>query len=153
MVEFAVEDPDSPDARWCLDQYYGELAARFENGFDSKLTTSTDPPDLRPPRGLLAIARVSSRAVGCGALKFHGDWAELKRLWVAPDARGFGLGRRLLAEMERLAAAGGARVVRLDTNRVLTEAISLYKRAGYSETAAFNSDLYAHHWFEKRLKD
>lgn len=151
MVEFAVEDPNSTDARWCFEQYYGELAARFENGFDSKLTTSTEPDELRPPRGLLAIARIRGEAVACGALKFHEEWAELKRFWVAPEARGIGLGRRLLREMERLAIDAGFSVVRLDTNRVLTEAISLYKHTGYTEIEAFNSDLYAHHWFEKRL--
>ena len=151
MVEFAVEDPASPDAKWCFEQYYGELAARFEGGFDPTLTTSTEPAELRPPGGLLAIARIRGAAVGCGALKFHEDWAEFKRLWVASEARGLGLGRRLLGELERLTLEAGFRVVRLDTNRVLTEAITLYKHSGYSEIEAFNSDLYAHHWFEKRL--
>ena len=151
MLEFAVENPNTRDARWCFEQYYGDLAARFENGFDPGLTTSTDPPELVAPHGLLAIARIRGRAVGCGALKFHGTWAELKRFWIAPEARSMGLGRRLLAEMERLARQAGAEVIRLDTNRVLTEAISLYKKAGYVEIEAFNSDLYAHHWFEKRL--
>jgi GNAT superfamily N-acetyltransferase len=150
-VEFAVEDPASPDAQWCFDQYYAELAARFENGFDRKLTTSTEPPELIPPHGLLAIARIRGRAVGCGALKFHSDWAELKRFWIAPDARGIGLGRRLLGEMERLALEAGFAVIRLDTNRALTEAISLYQRSGYAEINPFNSDLYAHRWFEKQL--
>jgi DNA-binding MarR family transcriptional regulator len=151
MVDFGVEDPASADAKWCLDQYYAELRARFENGFDASLTTSTEPPEVRPPRGLLAVARMRGRAVGCGALKFHGDWAELKRFWVAPEVRGLGVGRQMLREMERLAAGAAAAVIRLDTNRVLSEAITLYRRSGYVEIGPFNSDLYAHHWFEKRL--
>jgi len=90
--------------------------------------------------------------VGCGALKFHGDQpAELKRMWVAESTRGLGIGRRLLDELERHAADGGARVIRLETNRSLTEAISLYRSAGYREVAAFNDEPYAHHWFEKQL--
>ena len=90
--------------------------------------------------------------VGCGALKFHAAApAELKRMWVAPEARGLGLGRRLLSVLETHATAAGARVIHLETNRTLKEAISLYRSAGYEEVAAFNDEPYAHHWFEKRL--
>jgi ribosomal protein S18 acetylase RimI-like enzyme len=74
-------------------------------------------------------------------------------MWVAPDSRGTGLGRRLLVELEREARDHGAEIVRLETNRSLAEAISLYRRSGYSEVAAFNSEPYADHWFEKRLLD
>jgi ribosomal protein S18 acetylase RimI-like enzyme len=72
-------------------------------------------------------------------------------MWIAESARGLGIGRRLLTELERRAAAEGARAVRLETNRTLTEAISLYRSAGYREVDAFNDEPYAHHWFEKRL--
>ena len=90
--------------------------------------------------------------VGCGALKFHpGAPAELRRMWVAPSARGLGLGRRLLAELEARAAGHGVTMLRLETNRTLAEAISLYRAAGYREVAAFNDEPYAHHWFEKSL--
>ena len=90
--------------------------------------------------------------VGCGALKFHGDApAEIKRMWVAPAARGLGLGRRLLTDLEAQAVARGVRTLRLETNRALGEAIGLYRAAGYREVAAFNDEPYAHHWFEKTL--
>ena len=72
-------------------------------------------------------------------------------MWVAESVRGLGLGRRLLAEAERRAAAAGAPVVRLDTNRSLAEAIALYRSSGYREIERFNDNPYAHHWFEKRL--
>jgi ribosomal protein S18 acetylase RimI-like enzyme len=65
--------------------------------------------------------------------------------------RGVGLGRRLLAEIETAAVNAGARTVRLETNRALTEAIGLYRSAGYTEIPAFNDEPYAHHWFEKEL--
>ena len=68
------------------------------------------------------------------------------------SARGLGLGRRLLAELEAHAAAHGVRVLRLETNRTLREAIGLYRSAGYREVAAFNDEPYAHHWFEKSLE-
>jgi DNA-binding MarR family transcriptional regulator/GNAT superfamily N-acetyltransferase len=151
-VRVAIEDPTSADARWCLEQYFSELGSRFETGFDPSLSISADADELTPPAGALIVARVHARAVGCGAIKYHpGAPAELKRMWVAPEARGIGLGRRLLQELERLARDEGVRVVRLETNRALTEAIALYRGSGFREVAAFNDEPYAHHWFEKRL--
>lgn len=152
MVKIAVEDPTTRDARWCIGQYFAELDRRFETGFDPSRSISADAEELAMPKGLLLVARLRGDPVGCGALKFHGRApAELKRMWVAPELRGSGLGRRLLRELERQARKGGARVVRLETNRSLREAISLYRGSGYREVAAFNDEPYAHHWFEKRL--
>ena len=151
MVSFAVEDPTTADARWCLAQYFAELEERFEAGFDPTLSIPAEAAELTPPAGALVVARLRGRPVGCGALKFHARRpCELKRMWVAPSVRGLGVGRRLLAELERQARAAGARVVRLETNRALKEAIALYRSAGYREVAAFNDERYAHHWFEKR---
>ena len=148
----AIEDPATPDARWCIDQYFGELNARFDAGFDPSVGISATPDELVPPAGALLIARLRGKPIGCGALKFHpGAPAELKRMWVAREARGLGLGRRLLRELERHAKEAGAQVVRLETNRTLTEAIQLYRNSGYREVPAFNDEPYAHHWFEKRL--
>jgi ribosomal protein S18 acetylase RimI-like enzyme len=73
-------------------------------------------------------------------------------MWVAPEARGLGLGRRLLLELERLAADHGVRTLRLETNRSLVEAIALYRSSGWREVDAFNDERYAHHWFEKSLR-
>ena len=67
------------------------------------------------------------------------------------NRRGLGVGRRLLAELEAHAIASGSHTVRLDTNKALTEAIAMYRSAGYIEVDAFNDEPYAHHWFEKRL--
>jgi ribosomal protein S18 acetylase RimI-like enzyme len=102
--------------------------------------------------GLLLIARLRGTPVGCGALKFHRDApAELKRMWVAPDTRGLGLGRRILTALEHQAAGHGAEVVRLETNASLVEAIALYRSSGYREVAAFNDEPFADHWFAKDL--
>ena len=151
-VAVAAEDPASPDARRCMAAYVAELDRRFPGGFDPALSIPADDDDLTPPAGALLVARLRGRAVGCGALKLHpGAPAELKRMWVAPEARGLGLGRRILRELEARAADAGAAVVRLETNASLTEAIALYRRSGYREVAAFNGEPYADHWFEKRL--
>lgn len=73
-------------------------------------------------------------------------------MWVADDVRGLGIGRRMLQALEAEASALGLRVLRLETNRELGEAIRLYRTAGYREVPRFNDDPYAHHWFEKRLR-
>lgn len=153
MVEVASIDPSHPAARYCINAYFAELDRRFDTGFDPALSITADEHELRPPMGLLLVARLRREAIGCGALKFHGEGpVELKRMWVAESARGLGVGRRLLGELERHAGANGARTVRLETNKTLVEAISLYRSAGYVEVAPFNSEPYAHHWFEKRLE-
>lgn len=153
MVTIGVENPATPDARWCIRQYFLELNQRFDAGFDPALSISATEDELVPPAGLLAIARLRGKPIGCGALKFHGRApAELKRMWVAPDSRGLGLGRRLLRDLERRAWDAGVRVIRLETNRSLIEAIELYRASGYREVKAFNDEPYAHHWFEKRLR-
>ena len=152
LVEIAPRDPTEADAQFCLRSYFAELDRRFETGFDPALSISAEAHELRPPAGLLLVASVRSEPIGCGALKFHDDaHTEIKRMWVATSARGLGLGRRLLAELEAHAAANGARTVRLETNRTLVEAIALYRSTGYVEVAPFNDEPYAHHWFEKQL--
>lgn len=152
QVRIVVADPTTVDAKRCLDSYYAELDDRFESGFDRGATRQVAASELRPPSGLLLLAYLGKEAVACGALKFHdGRVGEVKRLWVAPEARGVGLGRRLLATLESSAKKSGVKVIHLDTNRALTEAISLYKSSGYVEVEPFNEERYAHHWFEKRI--
>jgi len=152
MVRVAVEHPSTTDARWCFEQYFSELDSRFDSGFDPAMSLPADARELTAPAGVLLVARLRGQPVGCGALKFHGKApAELKRMWIAPAARGVGLGARLLRELEDRARAARLRVIRLETNRALREAIALYRRSGYEEVERFNDEPYAHHWFEKRL--
>jgi len=152
MVRVELVDPRLPAAQYCLAEYFAELGRRFDAGFDPARSISADNAELTPPAGLLLLATLHGEPVGCGALKLHSDEpAEIKRMWVSPDARGLGLGRRLLAELERTAVARRAPAVRLETNQNLTEAIALYRSAGYQEVPAFNAEPYAHHWFEKSL--
>ena len=65
MVSFAIEDPATADARWCFSQYFAELDTRFETGFDPALSISADARELTPPAGILLLARLRGRAVGC----------------------------------------------------------------------------------------
>ncbi|MEA3098970.1 MAG: hypothetical protein QOF74_3210 [Caballeronia mineralivorans] len=152
MVRFAIEDPSSDDARWCFEQYFGELDGRFESGFDPSISLSADARELMPPEGAMIVARLHGNPIGCVALKFHKKApAELKRMWVSLSARGLGVGRRLIDEAEKRARQTGVSIIRLETNRTLREAIALYRRSGYVEVDPFNAEPYAHHWFEKKL--
>ena len=152
LVEIDAVDPADPGARHCLGEYFAELGRRFDTGFDPPSSNSAELAALRPPAGLFLIASLRGEPIGCGGLKFQRDEpTELKRMWVAESARGLGIGRRLLTELERRAAAHGSRALRLETNKALIEAIALYRSAGYREVDAFNDLPYAHHWFEKRL--
>jgi DNA-binding MarR family transcriptional regulator/N-acetylglutamate synthase-like GNAT family acetyltransferase len=146
MITTELVSPRNTDARYCLNEYFRELDARFDFGFDPERSIPADS------LGLFLVARLRGRPVGCGGLKLEPRQpAYLKRMWVSPDLRGVGLGKRLLRELEERALEHGANAVQLETNRTLTEAISLYRACGYEEVEPFNDEPYAHHWFEKRL--
>ena len=154
MIEAGPEDPRHADAGEAVSACFAELADRFEGGFDPDRSLPAVDEDLRPPAGLLLVARLHGEPVGCAAIKFHGaEPAEVKRMWVAESIRGHGVGRRLLAAIEQQARAAGVTTLRLETNKALTEAIALYRSAGYREVPAFNDEPFAHHWFEKRLEE
>ncbi len=151
-VDITVTDPRQPEARHCMRAYFAELARRFEGGFDPAQTAGSDDDEFTPPAGMLLVAALHAEPVGCAGLKLRrAEGAVVKRMWVSPTVRGLGLGRRLLAEVEALAAAHGVRTLRLETNKALTEAIALYRSAGYREVPPFGDEPYAHHWFEKVL--
>lgn len=152
FVEVRVEAPDSAVARACLEAYFRELAARFEIGFDPDKSNSARPEEMMPPAGYFVVAWLGDRPVGCGALKLSDPkTGEIKRMWTAPSARGLGIARGILGSLEARAREVGLEVLRLETNRTLTEAQALYRREGYREVEAFNDEFYADHWFEKRL--
>jgi DNA-binding MarR family transcriptional regulator/GNAT superfamily N-acetyltransferase len=153
LVELRPVDPAHPDARACFRRYFGELDRRSDSGFDPAQGVSAEPHELRPPAGLLLVAYLRGEPIGCGAVKHHAAApSEIKRMWVAETARGLGLGRRLLTALEAAAARSGAPAARLETNRTLTEAVALYRSAGYEEVPAFNDEPFADHWFEKPLR-
>ena len=97
-----VAAANDPDVRHCFERYAAELNLRFDRGFDVGRSNRMDMADLTPPKGLVLLARMGADAIGCGALMFlPGGVAELKRIWIAPRARGIGLGRRMLHALEQ----------------------------------------------------
>jgi ribosomal protein S18 acetylase RimI-like enzyme len=151
-VEVEEVAPTSDDAEHCLSQYFAELTERFDSGFDPVRSLAPTLDGFEPPGGSFLVMRLHGKPVGCGGFKCDAPGiAYLKRMWVSREARGMGLGRRLLAELEDRARALGYRKVRLETEKSLTEAQALYRSSGYVEVPRFNDELYAHHWFEKLL--
>jgi DNA-binding MarR family transcriptional regulator len=150
-VRIEEVSPTSQDARFCLSHYFEELAERFEGGFDPSQSLAPTLDGFAPPQGTFLVMRLHGDPVGCGGFMPTPEAAYIKRMWVARGARGLGLGRRLLHELESRACIIGYRMVRLETQKSLTEAQQLYRNAGYREVEPFNDEPYAHHWFEKSL--
>jgi len=152
-IEIRDADPTTRDARRCLDAYAAELNARSDSKvFDPRVGSTAEPHEVTPPAGRFVIAYLNGESVGCGAVKHHpGEPSDIKRMWLSQDVRGLGLGRRLLAELEARVLESGVTVARLETNGLLTEAVALYRSAGYREVEAFNDEPFADHWFEKEL--
>ena len=151
-VEIKQVAPTSPEAEYCLSRYYEEISKRFEGGFDPAQSITPSLDEFTPPGGTFVVLRLDDQLVGCGGFKaMPPDAAYLKRMWIAPEARGYGLGKRLLEALENQARALGYRVIRLETHKALAEAQQLYRRHGYDEVDQFGEATYAHHWFEKHL--
>jgi DNA-binding MarR family transcriptional regulator len=151
-VQITAVDPESTDARYCLAEYVAELNRRSTRRFDPSVGATALPHELRPPLGAFFVVSMRGEPIGCGAVKHHADApAEIKRMWIAPRARGIGLGRRLLQTLEACARDGGAQMARIETSAVLTEALALYRSTGWIEVPRFNDEPFADHWLEKAL--
>ena len=127
------ERADTEVARALVDELESELAAVYpdesRHGYDvAKLLA----------RGVaFFVVRVDGEAVGCGGVQIEGDHAELKRMFVRPSHRGRALSSALIAKLEEVARAAGARVVRLETGVHQREALALYERLGFRKIAPF----------------
>ena len=150
VVRFDVVDPRRADALWAMTQYFEELDRRFPSGFDPGDTLVADAPSMAPPGGGFIVASDDDGVIACGGvLRVDDATAEIKRMWVHERSRGHGVGKRMLAELESLVVALGYTRVFLDTNGVLTEAITMYRRAGYTDIPRYNDNPHAMHWFAK----
>ncbi|MFP5321829.1 MAG: GNAT family N-acetyltransferase [Acidimicrobiia bacterium] len=152
-VRFERVDPRDADAVAAVGAYVAEVDSRFPHGFDAGEALLEDADRLAPPTGAFVVARRRGEVVGCGGVQTIGDGVgEIKRMWVSPSVRGQGVGRSLLSELERRSRRLGHRLVRLDTNATLTEAIAMYAAAGYEAIERYNDNPYAERFFEKRLE-
>lgn len=151
-IVFDHVDPAHDDAQWSMRQYFDELDRRFPGGFDDGNALGAGAAAMGPPTGRFIVGRSDVHPVACGGVQPVDDrTAEIKRMWVHDEWRGLGLGRRMLDELERAAAALGFGRVVLDTNDTLGEAIAMYESTGFAAIERYNDNPYATNWFEKPL--
>lgn len=133
-VVIRLESPDQPDVLALIDA----LDAYQMPLYPAESHHGIDLAALLQPNVRFAVARdADGTALGCGAIVLGSDWGEIKRMYVSPQARGRGLGRALLAFLERTAQAEGCRCFVLETGYLQTEAIGLYAASGYAHCGPF----------------
>jgi putative acetyltransferase len=134
MIEITVENPDQAEVHALLaasDAYMASL-------YPAESNHMVDVNTLKQPQVTFLVARAEGRAVGCGAVVQSAEgWAEIKRMFVSPAARGRQVGRKLLERLEAVARDKGITALRLETGISQPEALALYRSAGFREIEPF----------------
>lgn len=134
MVRVAIERPDQPEAVALVDA----LDAYQKPLYPAESHHGIDIAALLQPNVVFALARTEGGdAAGCGAFVAHGEWAELKRMYVEPALRGRGVAQALLAFLEAEALRRGIGTLRLETGNLQPQALRFYERAGYLRRGPF----------------
>ncbi len=142
---------DSPVSTALVADYVAEIRAMYPE-WSPNVPPRMTGQDVEPPHGRWLIAYRRGRAVGCAGLKrIDRQTAEIKRIYVAPAARGAGVSRALLDHLEENARQAGYQVVRLDTGAKQPASVALFSSSGYHPIADYNGNPVAAYWFEKRL--
>ncbi|HET7432344.1 MAG TPA: GNAT family N-acetyltransferase [Nocardioides sp.] len=132
---------DHPDALLLVEGVQQEYVVRYGGRDD----TPMDPAEFTPPAGSFYVGYRDDRPVMIGAWRFRDDVArlgstrpaEVKRMYVVPEARRAGLARLMLAHLEATARTAGAEVMIMETGTAQPEAMSLYEAAGYEPVESF----------------
>jgi GNAT superfamily N-acetyltransferase len=132
--------------------FFADIASRYP-GWEPGASQSVEPSELAPPGGVWLVAYRAGRPVGCGGLqRLDEETAEVRRIFLDEAARGYGIGRALLAQLEMQANRLGYQRVRLTTGDAQPEALGLFTSAGYGEVSPFTTGAFTRHWMEKRLQ-
>ena len=151
LVTIAEESYDGPAAQVLVPAYVDEIRAMYPD-WTPDVPPRLTPEDVEPPEGRWLVAYRKRQPVGCAALKrLDDDTAEIKRVYVAPEARGTGVARALLARLETIAEGIGYTTLRMDTGARQPASVVLFGSVGYEQIADYNGNPVAAYWFEKRL--
>jgi GNAT superfamily N-acetyltransferase len=152
VIEVRREPPDAPAARELFAAYMALVRERLGPGFEPTDDIFATADVFRGPSAAWLVLYEDGVPVACGGLRpLPPDAGEIKRMFVAPEARGRGHGRRLLAELEAIARAAGRRRICLLTTEALAEARALYRSAGYTVASTHDESGQVDCWLEKRL--
>jgi GNAT superfamily N-acetyltransferase len=150
-LKLAVEPPDSEVSLALQQAFFVDIASRYP-GWTPASSQSVRSSDLAPPDGVWLVAYLNGRAVGCGGLqRLDDETCEIRRIYLDQRARGRGIGRALLTQLEDHATRLGYRRVRLTTGDAQPEALGLFRSRGYEEIAPFSDGVFTRHWMEKQL--
>jgi len=129
-----VEPPDQPEVLRMIEALDAQMTALYPPESNHLL----DIAALSDPAVVFLVVRDDRQAIGCGALlRDPRGWGEIKRMYVRPDRRGRGIGRRVLSELEAIARDARLPLLRLETGIHNAEALALYRDAGFVECAPF----------------
>jgi GNAT superfamily N-acetyltransferase len=133
-VEIHVVPYDHPDAVRMIDEVQQEYVVRYGGPDESAVRSA----EFAPPDGLFLVGYLEGVPVTCGGWRVHtAGTVEVKRMYVSPSARGKGLARAMLAELERTAHGAGHRTLILETGSKQPEAVQLYRSSGYADVPSF----------------
>lgn len=137
-ITLTREDPFHPVCLTLMTELSAELGTLY--GGDDGGALSADPSGFTVPGAAFLVAWMDDQPVGCGALRpfTAADTVEVKRMYVRPDARGNGISRLILRELERLAREFGYARVILETGIRQPEAMRLYETEGYLPTDCYS---------------
>lgn len=156
-MTFRQSSVTDDSAHELLTEYFEGRAQGFPAGPYAYLRSFPRPELFVPPVGVFLVVVLDGADVGCGGIRrIEADRPditrfEVKHLYVRPEARGHGLGRALLGELEARARALGATELVLDTNASLEAARGLYLSSGFELTGAYNDNPNATDWYRKEL--
>ena len=149
-VVITIADPAHPPVRAMVE----ELDAYLVPLYPAESNHLLDIETLRQPQMRFFAAHRGADVLAIGGCWLHTDYAEVKRIYVTPTARGLGLAKLIMQRVEAEAAAQGRLIARLETGIHQPESLGLYRRLGYVDRAAFG-DYHADDansvFMEKRL--
>jgi putative acetyltransferase len=135
VITVSRESPDQPEIRAMIEALDKTLDTVYAGFCNYRLNVS----QLQAPDVHFFVARnAEHRALGMGAVKFHPDFAEIKRMYCVPEVRGQGVGRTILETLFATARAQGKTIARLETGLRLQSAVRLYEKYGFTHIPAFD---------------